>query len=428
MRLLYLTPGTGSFHCGSCLRDNALVKALRARGHDAMISPLYLPMITDADDAGEGAPVRVGGISLYLQQKIPLFHRLPRFVHRWLDNEKRLRWAAKYMGMTSPRDLGEMTVGSLLGEKSPQWAEWGKLVEWIAKEVKPDVVALSNALLMGLAPAIRREVGVPIVCGLQGEDAFLDTLVEPYRTRAWDLVRELAPSVARFVSPSKFYAEVMARRMNVSPDQITVVYNGLNFDAYDRERLEPATPTIGFLARMIQGKGLTTLVDAFIALARRETVPGVRLRLAGSTMSTDESYHRGLKEKLEKEKLTDRVTWEPNLTFDEKARFLHEITLLSVPATYGEAFGLYIAEAQASGTAVVQPRHGAFPEIIAITQGGVLCEPDDPEALSQALEDLLLNHTKRQQMSEAGKFHARAHFSASRMAERFEQVLTSVAG
>lgn len=427
MRILHLTPGTGSFHCGSCLRDNALVKELRARGHDATIAPLYLPMITDADDMGGGAPVRVGGISLYLQQKFPFFQRLPAFVRRWFDEEKRLRWAAKHMGMTSARDLGEMTVGSLLGEQGRQWPEWRRLVEWIAAEVKPETVTLSNALLVGLAPAIRTATGAPIVCCLQGEDAFLDTLVEPYRTQAWDLVRKHAQVVSKFVAPSHFYAGVMAEKLGIRVEEIAVVYNGLNFKAYERERNEPANPTIGYLARMIHGKGLTTLVDAFISLATRATVPDVKLRIAGAKTSVDEDYVRELQRKLKSANLDSRVTWEPNVSFDDKAKFLHDVTVFSVPATYGEAFGLYVAEAQACGTPVVQPRHGAFPEILAATQGGVLCEPDDPGSLSQALEELLLNEPKRRQLSEAGQLNARAHFSASRMAERFENVLTSLA-
>lgn len=426
MRVLHLTPGTGSFHCGSCLRDNALIKSLRAHGHDAIMAPLYLPMVTDQDDEGGGTPVRVGGISLYLQQKFPLFHWLPRFIHRWVDSEKRLRWAAKHMSMTSARDLGEMTVGSLLGEKGRQWPEWRRLVKWIETEVKPEVVSLSNSLLIGLAPAIQKRTGVPIVCSMQGEDAFLDTLIEPYRTQAWDLMRKNAKSVTRFVAPSKFYAEVMAQRLDVSAAQIAVVFNGLNFDAYERVRQEPAVPTIGYLARMIHGKGLTTLVDAFISLAQRGEIPDVRLRIAGAKTPGDEEYVRSLQRKLKAARLTERVTWEPNLTFDEKARFLHELTVFSVPATYGEAFGLYVAEAQACGTPVVQPRHGAFPEILAVTQGGVMCEPDDVEALSLALEKLLLDQPKRRQLSQIGSFHARAHFSASRMAERFENVLTAV--
>lgn len=424
MRVLHLTPGTGSFHCGSCLRDNALIKSLRAHGHDAIMAPLYLPMVTDVDDAGDGAAVRVGGLTLYFQQKIPLFHWLPSFVRRWLDDEKRLRWAAKFVGMTSAKDLGEMTVGSLLGEKGRQWPEWRRLVKWIETE-KPEVVSLSNSLLIGLAPAIQK-LGIPVVCSMQGEDSFLDTLIEPYRTQAWELMQKNAQSVTRFVAPSKFYAELMAQRLAVGPEKMAVVYNGLNFDAYERVRSEPVAPTIGYLARMIHGKGLTTLVDAFIDLAGRGTIPDVKLRIAGAKTATDDDYIKGLQKKLKAAGLDQRVTWEPNITFEEKARFLHDVSVFSVPATYGEAFGLYIIEAQACGTPVIQPRHGAFPEILAVTQGGLMCEPDDVASLSRALESLLLNDAKRRQMSQIAKFHARAHFSASRMAERFENVLTSV--
>ncbi|CAN5879503.1 glycosyltransferase family 4 protein [soil metagenome] len=424
MRLLHLTPGTGSFHCGSCLRDNALIKALRARGHDALMVPLYLPLVTDRDEANPEQAVRVGGISLYLQQKFPLFRFVPGFVHRWLNDEKRLRWASKFIGMTSARDLGEMTVGSLLGEKGRQWAEWENLVQWIETEAKPDVISLSNSLLIGLAPALKRRLGVPIVCSLQGEDCFLDTLTEPYRSQAWKLMEENAQSVSCFISPSQFYADLMAPRLAVPASKMAVVYNGLNFDGYSEDHQEPEVPTIGYLARMIHGKGLTTLVDAFIALAGRNTVPQVRLRIAGAKTAGDDAYLVGLQQKLEKARLLDRVTFEPNLSFEEKTKFLQEVSLFSVPATYGEAFGLYIIEAQACGLPVVQPSHGAFPELLKITEGGVLCEPDDPESLSQALEALLLDDSKRYALSAQGRTNARLHFSAERMAESFDAVMS----
>lgn len=429
MRILHLTPGTGSFHCGSCLRDNALVKALRSHGHDAVIVPLYLPMVTDADEANPDAAVRVGGITLYLQEKLPLFRFVPRAVKRWLDDPKRLGLAAKRVAMTSPSDLGRMTVGSLLGEEGKQWHEWKHLVEWIEKEAKPDVISLSNSLLMGLAPAMQRRLGVPVVCSLQGEDSFLDTLEEPWRARAWALMKENAKSVTKFIAPSKYYADAMQQRLGVEEAQMSVVFNGLNFDLYLRERKEPEVPTIGYLARMIHGKGLGMLVDAFIDLAARGSVPGVRLRVAGAQMGGgDLSYVASLRKKLKEAHLLDRVTFEPNVSFEEKVAFFHEITVFSVPATYGEAFGLYVAEAQACGTPVVQPRHGAFPEILAVTQGGILCTPDDRKALTDGLETLLLDATKRRQFSNVGKFHARAHFSSSRMAERFANVLTGLNG
>ncbi len=422
MRILHLTPGTGSFHCGSCLRDNALVKALRARGHDAMMVPLYLPLVTDADEANPEQAVRVGGVGLYLQQKFPWFRFLPRPLHRLLDHPALLRWASRRMGLTGARDLGEMTVGSLLGEKSPQWAEWGKLVQWVGEECRPDVVVLSNSLLCGLAPALS-QMGLPVVCSLQGEDAFLDTLIEPYRTRAWDLMNQTARSVTRFVAPSRFYAELMSRRMGVKMARMSVVFNGLNFAAYAGERREPEKPTIGYLARMIHGKGLSLLVETFIQIVKSGGVPDVRLRIGGAATSADEFYINGLKQKLADAGVSDRVTWEPNLSFEDKVKFLHEISVFSVPATCGEAFGLYVIEAQSCGVPVVQPRHGAFPELLAVTQGGELCEPDNSAALAEALQDLLLQREKQEKLGAAGESRTREAFSAARMAQEFEAVL-----
>jgi glycosyltransferase involved in cell wall biosynthesis len=202
-----------------------------------------------------------------------------------------------------------------------------------------------------------------------------------------------------------------------------VIYNGLNFENYNRVRQEPQVPTIGYLARMIHGKGLTTLVRGFIELARRESVPGVRLRVAGAKTSSDDQYVAGLQAKLAKAGLTHRVTWEPNLTFDEKVAFLHEVSVFSVPATYGEAFGLYVVEAQACGLPVVQPQHGAFPELLDLTTGGVLTPSEDVSGLADAFEKVLLDHAHRDDLSVRGRERTRHHFSSEKMAETFEGLM-----
>lgn len=425
MRLLHLTPGTGNFHCGSCLRDNALIKALRVRGHDAIMSPLYLPLVTDREEASPDQPIRVGGISLYLQQKMPWFHRLPRVVHRWLNRPGLLKFAAKGMGMTSARMLGEMTVGSLKGREGRQWGEWHQLIDWIKQEAKPDVVSLSNSLLSGLAPALAEEAGVPVLVSLQGEDSFLDTLAEPWRTEAWEAMRTNARSVSRFIAPSRFYQEVMAERLAVPQDKIAVVPNGLDLTPFPVAEADPNWPTIGYLARMIHGKGLGTLVDAFIELVRRNTLPRARLRVGGAFTSMDEAYVRQQQAKLADAGCAGRVTWHPNLSFDEKMKFLGELSVFSVPATYGEAFGLYVVEALASGVPVVQPAHGAFPELVEMTGGGLLCRPDDAGALADQLEAVLKDEALRDQLINRGRTAARAEFTAARMAEQFEEVMES---
>ncbi|HBJ87688.1 MAG TPA: glycosyl transferase group 1 [Verrucomicrobiales bacterium] len=423
MRILHLTPGTGNFHCGSCLRDHALIKALRVRGHDALMAPLYLPLVTDREFGTQELPVQIGGISLFLQQKFIWFHKLPKFVHRWLNSPDKLRKAARRMGMTSAKSLGEMALGSLLGTEGRQWGEWQKLIEWIRSQGKFDVVSFSNSLLSGLAPTIAKELGIPVVCSLQGEDSFLDTLPDPYREQCWEAMRTNARSIRRFIAPSQFYADLMRRRLDAAEGQIKVIPNGIDTTSFTTSSPDPNWPTIGYFARMIHGKGLTTLVDAFIDLAKRGSVPRVKLRIGGAKTPVDDKYVAGLQQKLAAAGLTNRVEWLPNLDFKDKVHFFHDLTVFSVPATYGEAFGLYVIEAAASGVPVVQPDHGAFPELIAATGGGVLCKPDDARALADALESLLNDDELREKMSKTAMARVRQEFSATRMAERFEAVL-----
>jgi glycosyltransferase involved in cell wall biosynthesis len=423
MRILHLTPGTGSFHCGSCLRDHALIRALRSRGHDALMAPLYLPLVTDREVTNPEIPVQAGGISLYLQQKMPLLRHMPRFVHDWLNRPALLRFAARYMSMTSARDLGRMALGALEGERGNQWAEWQRVLEWIKTEVKPDVISLSNGLLIGLCPVIERDLGIPVVASLQGEDSFLDTLVEPYREQCWAEMRANARHVTHFVAASHFYADNMSARLGLPAGKISVVYNGLELTPFSTAKPDPNWPTIGYFARMIHGKGLTTLVDAFIELCQRGSVPRLKLKIGGAKTSGDEKYLAGLQAKLKAAGCDRRVEWHPNVTFGDKVKFFRDLTVFSVPATYGEAFGLYILEAIASGVPVVQPRHGAFPELIEISQGGVLCEPDDVKALADALESTLLDDQLRESLITDGMARVRSEFSTTKMAEAFEAVL-----
>ena len=422
MRVIQLTPGTGSFHCGSCLRDNALVKALRVRKHDAIMVPLYLPLVTDGLAANPEIPIQVGGLSLYLTQKMPWITRLPGFVHRWLNKPERLKKLSRRIGLTSADTLGEMTLGSLVGTDGNQWGEWQKLIDWIKTQPKPDVISLSNSLLSGLAPALKEQIGCPVVCSLQGEDAFLDTLPEPFREQCWGALKANAQSIDRFIAPSRFYSDIMQPRIGATAEQMTVIPNGMDVNAF--AAADPSTnfPTIGFFARMIPGKGLTTLVDAFIELASSKTIHRLKLKVGGSATASDEQYINSLKTKMDAAGLKGRYEFHTNLNFNEKVRFFRDITVFSVPCTYGEAFGLYVVEAIASGVPVVQPRHGAFPELIELTKGGLLCEPDDVHSLADGLNALLSDDVCRQRITDEGMTNVRKYFTAAMMAERMESL------
>ena len=83
MKILSITAGAAGMYCGSCFRDNALAAELLARGHDVTLQPVYTPTLVDEPNVS--APkVLFGGINIYLQQHVPWFRRLPRFVDRLL--------------------------------------------------------------------------------------------------------------------------------------------------------------------------------------------------------------------------------------------------------------------------------------------------------------------------------------------------------
>lgn len=400
------------------MRDNALAVALTKMGHDALMVPLYLPPALDEASAAENAPLFYGGVNVYLQQKSGLFRHTPRWVDRLFDAPGVLQSAAKRAGSTQASQLGDMTVSMLHGEDGRQAKELDRLVEWLADDGKADVVCLSNALLMGLARRIKKETGALVACTLQGEDTFLDALPEPDRTHAWQTLTERAKDVDAFIAVSHYHAGLMTARAALPPERVHVVYNGILLDGYrEAAPIAPPVPTLGYLARMCPPKGLETLVEAFILLRKNDGLKDLRLRVAGAKTAADEPFVARLQARMSAEGIgSDAVEFLPNISRAEKIDFLRSLSVLSVPATYGESFGLYVIEALAAGVPVVQPRHAVFPELLAETGGGVLCEPDDPRSLAAALEDLLCHPERARALGQEGRRNVFEKFSVEKMA------------
>jgi glycosyltransferase involved in cell wall biosynthesis len=421
VRIIQLTPGTGQFYCGSCLRDTALVRSLRAKGHEVLMVPLYLPLVTDEPLANQEVPIFLSGISVFLEQKFPAFRHSPDWLNRVLSSPTLLRFCAGLAGMTSANQLGESAVSMLQGKESRQAQEVERLITWLRTQPAPDVICLSNSLLGGLARRLKEEFQVPIVCTLQGEDSFLDGLPAPYRQQSWELLARRCAEMDHFIAVSRYFGDSMRTRLGLPAERVTVVCPGIAVADFSRATVPPDPPVIGYLARMHHGKGLGTLVDAFLQLKEWNRVPGLRLRIAGAKTRSDNRLVNSLQRRLAP--VSRDVEFLPNLDRQAKLEFLQGVTVFSVPATYGEAFGLYLLEAWASGIPVVQPRHGAFPELLAKTGGGLLCEPDAPGALAEAVQQLLLDPAKARQLGDAGYRAVHQEFTIETMTGKIEAVL-----
>src|SRR4051812_32755659 len=374
MNILSITAGAAGMYCGSCSRDNAQAVELLARGHKVTLLPLYTPTNPDEHNVSR-KQVLFGGISVYLQQYSPFF-RKARFLDRLLDSPWFINALASRSLSTDPRLLGELTVSMLEGEAGVLRKEFDKLLEWIAAEPMPDVINLPNTLLIGLAAPLKRALGRPVCCTLQGEDLFLDGLMEPYKSRAIGLIKQQVAHVDRFISVSDYYAPVMSKMLALPPDRLAIVPLGINLDGYARASKHRRDPfRVGYFARIAPEKGLHELADAYIAL--RQLTPGARMRLdaAGYMAPAHAGYLESVKQKLAAAGLANEFMYHGSVDRDAKLEFLRSLDVLSVPATYEEPKGVFLLEAMGEGVPVVQPRRGAFTEIVEHTAGGLLVPP-----------------------------------------------------
>jgi glycosyltransferase involved in cell wall biosynthesis len=427
MKITFLTAGTGSYHCGACMRDNTLVTALHRDGHEVALLPMYLPMHLDEEMLPQvkEVPIFFGGVNVFLQQKFALFRHTPRWLDNLLNGDGLLRSVAKRSHMTSARDQGEMTLAMLRVDESRLTKELEKLLDWLEHHERPDLICLSNALLSGFTRELKKRLKIPVIAFFQGEDTFLDSLPEPFCEQSWKEMKERLSEVDLLVSPTKFYANLMADRLGIDVNGIEVLPNGIKLDGYGMAKMEDP-PAIGYLARMSREKGLGMLVDAYLNFQEAGKHPTCELRIAGACTTADEKFVQAQKKKLEVAGLTDLVVWHPNITREEKEEFLRGLTLFSVPVTYPEAFGLYLLEAMASGVPVVNPEASSFPEIAVKTGGGISVRPGDPAELARRWEGLLNDPEALRAIGERGRRGVEERYSVGVMKDGFVELAERV--
>jgi glycosyltransferase involved in cell wall biosynthesis len=461
MKIVYLAAGAGAMYCGSCLHGNTLATALRAAGQDCLLAPMYTPLRTDEESVSLDRVV-FGGVNVYLQQRWALFRHTPWALDRLLDQPKLLRLATHRSASVRPERLGPLSVSMLEGEHGRQRKEVEKLVEWLGRDVRPDVVHLNNTMLIGVARQLIRRLGVPVVCSLSGEDSFLEKLPEPYRSQALGVLRERVGEAAALVAMNRYYADFMAEYLRVPRARICVVPPGLNlighatpggqshfrgeedgFRSDVRHAAKMGTVpgksqsgagplTIGYVARVCPDKGLHQLAAALELLVADPDVPPVQVWAAGYLDAADRPYFAEIRRQIDDAGLAGRFHYVGQLDRATKIAFLQSLDVFCLPTVYRESKGLSVFEAWANAVPAVLTAQGAFPEMVADTGGGVLCEPNDAAALAAGLKRMILD---RPFLAECGRraqqaVHERynSEVMARRMIEVYERLGTGGLG
>ena len=429
MKAVFLTAGAAGMYCGSCMHDNALVKALRQRGVDCLLQPVYTPIRTDGESVATDQ-VFFGGIHVYLLQQWPWLRRMPRPLWRLLDWPPLIRWATSRAHSTDAAKLGDLAVSMLRGAEGRQADEVARMVEWLQNEIKPSAIVFSNLLIAGALPQIRESLpDCKIIVMLQGDDIFLDHLPKAPRDEAIKLCRGLISHVDHVVVNSNFYGQKMGSILSIPQEKIVIAPLSIDTGPFGQPPpvLQPSPGSdefrLGYLARIAPEKGLHHLVEAFIRLARATGNEDLTMNVAGWLGEANREYLRSLEDKIAKAGLSDRFTYDGSPELVEKVAWLRRLDLLSVPTDYEDPKGLFVLEALAAGVPVVQPDHGAFGELIESTGGGRVYPAGDIDQLCRLIQVFKDDASLRSELAMEGYTNVRRKHSIETAAAQLHALI-----
>ncbi len=425
MHLAIITAGGAGMFCGSCMHDNTWARALHQASVEVSLIPLYTPIRVDEENQ-TSAPVFFGGINAYLNDHYAFWPKIPRFLTRWLDSPGLIQMATRGAVGNDAAELGSMTATMLRGETGPHRQAGEELAEFVA-QLAPDIVCFSNSLLVGSLRALRKRYSGPVYCVLQGDDVFLDGLIEPYRREVMTRLTERVAEFDGYIVHSDFYRDYMSQYLSVPRDKFLELPLAIDCAKHDgRPKSDVGRPpTVGYFARICPEKGFDLLVQSVLRL--KEDIPNVRLRVGGYLGPQHQAYFESVCQLAKPLGTAFEYIGSP-ATHVEKVAFFKSLDVFSVPARFQEPKGLYVLEAWANGIPVVLPNHAAFPSLVSSTGGGLLVEPNNSTALAQSLRQVLLNSDLRIELATAGHQGVRQKHGLSSLAQATKASLLERAG
>ena len=417
MKVVYLITGSGgSFYCGNCYRDMLYVKAIRkVPGVITRAVPLYLP--PDRQNVRDGFEKEVffGAISMFLREKVGFLKNMPPFMDKIVDSVPLLKLAARQAGATRTEGYEDLTLSMIEGDNAFRKHEVDRLVRYLMKDGKPDVIHLSNALILGLARQIKQRMNVRIVCSLLNEDDWIDEMAEPYQGNAWKMIAKEAIHVDSFITPSSYSKELFKRKTGLNCSNVHIVPLGFDPEKSDNSKTDSVYPALGYFSRVNAHNGFDKLTDAFINIKEKDLVPGLTLHVCGGFTGDDKPFISDQIKKIKTHGFQKSVKIYPEFLGNKKLEFFSSVDVISVPVRKYDGYGLYILEANGAGIPVVQPATGAFPEILEMTEGGLTYSPDNNEELVNTLVKLLNDRDLQKILGEKGKQNVESKFSLEKM-------------
>jgi glycosyltransferase involved in cell wall biosynthesis len=275
------------------------------------------------------------------------------------------------------------------------------------------------------ALVVRRLAGIPYSMSAHaGQDVFRDPVMLPEKVRE-----------ARFVAVCNGIALERLRAVSgeAGRERLHFVSHGVDVSRFpfrppDDAGLEASreAPRILFVGRLLEGKGLPTLLRAAELL--RDEDRAFRLDVLGDGPDREDTASR-----VARAGLGDRVTLHGAVPQTVVGEHLAQATLLALPMEVradGGRDGLpnVILEAMASGVPVVASRSSAIGDAVEDGESGLLVPPRDPEALARAIGRLLDDPALAARLSRAARRVVDERFDRRRCSRRFVELFDERGG
>jgi len=304
-------------------------------------------------------------------------------------------------------------------------AFYGALPFRVARELRrfrPDAVTTQSPYeaLAVLAGRVMARSRAALIVELHGDWRTFSRLYgSPFRRALSPVTDRLAPWALRradAVRTLSSYTTELAREAGVEPSAAYVAFTDLEAFTEQPPTALSTPPNVLFVGVLERYKNVENLAAAWRLIAER--LPEASLRPVG------DGHRRDVVEGLVAE-FPDRVSWSPRERVDAVVRALDDAWLLLLPSR-AEGTPRIVLEAMCRGRAVVGGRVGGVPDVVEDGTSGVLVDPDDVEAIAEAVTGLLTDRARAEQMGQAAREHANEFlFTPEEFAERTASLVES---
>ncbi|MCA1667801.1 MAG: glycosyltransferase, partial [Thermomicrobia bacterium] len=173
-------------------------------------------------------------------------------------------------------------------------------------------------------------------------------------------------------------------------------------------------PTVGYIGRLVEEKGVQVLLDAVASLRQP-----YRLEIIGSGY-----YRTELEVQAARLGIRDRIFFRNSVPSRDVPNVLSKIDMLVVPSltrsNWKEQFGRVIIEAMACEVPVIGSDSGEIPNVIG--DAGIIVPEGDAETLALRIWELMEDRVRRLELAARGRQRVLRYFTQQQVALRYYQL------